>query len=103
TILPYRLDLIAEKHRSWRDFTLGSPTTALREIIAAFPVYRTYVGALVSDAEYAEGGPETVPVVSQEDREYIARAVTHARRRTPSMSTVIYDFVQDVLTMKCPE
>src|SRR4029453_5085875 len=53
-MLAHRLDRISEKHRSSRDFTLGSLTTALREIIAAFPVYRTYVGERVGGADEAD-------------------------------------------------
>ena len=71
-MLAHRLNVISEKHRSSRDFTLLSLTGALREIVANFPVYRTYVG---------EGaGP------SEADRDYIARAVAQAKRRTPSVS-----------------
>src|SRR4029453_14984229 len=106
-MLAHRLDRISEKHRSSRDFTLGSLTTVLREIIAAFPVYRTYVGERVGGGdEAARRGAEAadgVPTVSQKDREYIARAVAVARRRTPTMSALVYDFVQDVLTLRFPE
>jgi (1->4)-alpha-D-glucan 1-alpha-D-glucosylmutase len=86
-MLSHRLNRISEKHRSSRDFTLGSLTTALREIIAAFPVYRTYVGDRPDDR----------------DREYIARAVAHAKRRTATMYASIYDWIQDVLTLRFPE
>src|SRR5262245_58696391 len=115
-LLAHRLDRISEKHRSSRDFTLGSLTTALREIIAAFPVYRTYVAERLGDASRPGDTPEprtadggaapagsAAAAVSQQDREYIARAVTTARRRTPTMSALVYDFVQDVLTLKFPE
>ncbi len=87
-MLGHRLNRISEKHRSSRDFTLGSLTTALREIIAAFPVYRTYIG------ESSDGN---------RDREYVARAVSQARRRTPTMNDSVYDWIQDVLTLKFPE
>jgi (1->4)-alpha-D-glucan 1-alpha-D-glucosylmutase len=89
-MLGHRLNRISEKHRASRDFTLGSLTTALREIIAAFPVYRTYVG---------EGGVEGG---SSPDREYVARAVAHARRRTPTMNASVYDWIEDVLTLRLP-
>ncbi len=88
-MLAHRLDAMSEKHRSSRDFTLGSLTRALAEIIANFPVYRTYVG---EDPR----GP------SERDREYIARAVVQAKRRTPLMSPSIYDWIQDVLTLRYP-
>src|SRR5439155_763727 len=41
--LGYQLKRIAWKNRWYRDFTLNSLTFAIREIIAAFPVYRTYL------------------------------------------------------------
>src|SRR5262249_60125922 len=44
SMLGHRLDRVSEKHRSSRDFTLASLTPRLREIIARFPVYRTYLG-----------------------------------------------------------
>ena len=105
-MLGHRLDQISEKHRSSRDFTLGSLTTVLREIIAAFPVYRTYAGERVGDGDEADRrgtDSDGVPTVSQKDREYIARAVAVARRRTPTMSALVYDWVQDVLTLRFPE
>src|SRR5205814_5679038 len=83
-MLANRLNRISEKHRSSRDFTLGSLRRALREIVAAFPVYRTYLG----DDEGTEAGPagtEAGPVgkapspqASERDRESIARAVNAA-------------------------
>ncbi len=88
-MLGHRLNQISEKHRSSRDFTLGSLTNALAEIVANFPVYRTYVGD-------GDGGP------TEADREYIARAVAQAKRRTPTVSGSIYDWIQDVLTLKDP-
>ena len=91
-MLGHRLNRISEKHRSSRDFTLGSLTTALREIIAAFPVYRTYVGE----------SPDP-PAVSARDREYIARAIGHAKRRTPTMSESVYDWIHNVLILRFPE
>jgi (1->4)-alpha-D-glucan 1-alpha-D-glucosylmutase len=113
-MLGHRLNRISEKHRSSRDFTLGSLTTALREIIAAFPVYRTYIGES-SDGNHAAGtrgssadrrAPEPgggAPTVDQKDREYVARAVSQAKRRTPTMNDSVYDWIQDVLMLKFPE
>jgi (1->4)-alpha-D-glucan 1-alpha-D-glucosylmutase len=97
-VLGHRLNRISEKHRSSRDFTLRSLTAALREIIAAFPVYRTYVGDAPSD-----GGGAPAPPITDRDREYIARAVAHAKRRTPAMNESVYDWVHDVLTLRFPE
>src|SRR5213593_4766358 len=85
----HRLDRICEKHRSSRDFTLASLTQALREIVACFPVYRTYVG------DSRDGRRES-------DQEYIARAVAMAKRRTPAMDVSIYDWIHDLLVLKFP-
>src|SRR4029453_12657631 len=89
SMLGHRLDRISEKHRSSRDFTLASLTRALREIVANFPVYRTYVG-------------EDRPAVNDSDRAFIARAVAQAKRRPPLTSPSIYDWIQDILTLRFP-
>jgi (1->4)-alpha-D-glucan 1-alpha-D-glucosylmutase len=87
--LGQRLDSISERHRSSRDFTLASLTQALREIVACFPVYRTYVG------DSADG-------IRESDQAYIARAVAMAKRRTPIMDVSIYDWIHDLLVWKFP-
>jgi (1->4)-alpha-D-glucan 1-alpha-D-glucosylmutase len=88
-MLANRLKAISEKHRSSRDFTLGSLAHALTEIVANFPVYRTYVG-------------EDQRGVSARDREFITRAVVQAKRRSPLTSPSIYDWIQDILTLRVP-
>ena len=42
-MLAHQLDRLSEKNRWSRDFTLNSLRHALREIIACFPVYRSYI------------------------------------------------------------
>jgi (1->4)-alpha-D-glucan 1-alpha-D-glucosylmutase len=107
-MLAHRLDRLSEKHRASRDFTLGSLTTALREIISAFPVYRTYVGEPVpaGAATAGAGAPRPPggdhPLVSPRDREYIARAVGRAKLHTPIMSASIFDWIEEVLTLRAP-
>ncbi len=44
-VLARRLDHISEQHRWSRDFTLESLRDGLREVLAAFPAYRTYVAS----------------------------------------------------------
>jgi (1->4)-alpha-D-glucan 1-alpha-D-glucosylmutase len=85
-MLGHRLNTISEKHRSSRDFTLGSLTRALRDTIVGFPVYRTYVDGRVT----------------ARDRDYIARAIAHARRRA-AIDATVYDWLEDVLTLDLPE
>ena len=56
-VLGHRLNVMSEKHRSSRDFTLGSLTHALRQLIASFPVYRTYVGDTPADPRRTRSAP----------------------------------------------
>lgn len=88
SVLGHQLDRISEQNRRSRDFTLNSLTSALREIIACFPVYRTYV---------------TAAGVSERDRKYIERAVARARQRNPATSASIFNFVRDTLLVRISE
>jgi (1->4)-alpha-D-glucan 1-alpha-D-glucosylmutase len=81
-VLANRLDRIAEANWRTRDFTLNTLREVLREIVAAFPVYRTYVTA-------KGAGPE--------DRRDIEWAVSVARKHSAAPGDA-FDFVRDVLT-----
>jgi (1->4)-alpha-D-glucan 1-alpha-D-glucosylmutase len=83
-VLGHQIDLLSERHRHYRDFTLNSLTQAMREIIACFPVYRTYV-------------TEREPDISPRDRGYIEQAVHEAKRRNPNRPAAVYAFVGDLL------
>jgi (1->4)-alpha-D-glucan 1-alpha-D-glucosylmutase len=87
-VLGHQLDRISEQNRWSRDFTLSSQTEAIREIIANFPVYRTYIG---------ESG------VLDRDRRYVEMAVSRAKRRNPATSASIFDFVRNILLLKYPD
>ncbi|MBO0735059.1 MAG: malto-oligosyltrehalose synthase [Alphaproteobacteria bacterium] len=71
--------------RNWRtrDFTLNGMLSALIEVIAAFPVYRTYVSL--------EGA-------SADDRRYIEWALAQAKKRWRIEGSSIFDFLHGVLT-----
>jgi (1->4)-alpha-D-glucan 1-alpha-D-glucosylmutase len=88
-VLGHLLDRLSERNRRSRDFTLGSLTDALREIIACFPVYRTYI-----DARSGR--------VSDRDQGYIERATDTALRRNRSMSAAAFAFVRDTLLLRWP-
>lgn len=89
-VLAVRLDKISEQHRWSRDFTQESLKFALREVIACFPVYRTYI----------RPGQETV---SQNDRQLIISAIKEAKRRNPSTSNAVFDFIASVLLLEDPD
>jgi (1->4)-alpha-D-glucan 1-alpha-D-glucosylmutase len=109
-MLAHRLNTISETHRASRDFTLGALTRALREVIAAFPVYRTYISAVGapspgsgtrrSGEDSAEG---TIGAITDRDRDYIRRAIATARRQVASADASIYDWLEQVLTLTAPE
>lgn len=89
-VLARKLDRISEQHRWSRDFTLESLRDALREVLATFPVYRTYVR---SDAQ----------TVDPEDRRQVSVAIREAKRRNPAISESVFDFIQSVLLLEHPE
>ncbi len=88
-VLGHALSRLAEQNRYSRDFTLNSLISALREVIACFPVYRTYVNGRGD--------------VSLQDRACVEVAVAFAKRRNPATNVSIFDFVRDVLLLRYPE
>ena len=89
-VLSRRLTRIAEQSRYTRDFTQNSLHQALTEVIACFPVYRTYIS-------------RTQATVSPDDRLNINAAVRAAKRRNPAMDTSIFDFIASLLLLKDPK
>jgi (1->4)-alpha-D-glucan 1-alpha-D-glucosylmutase len=89
-VLARHLDRISEHHRWSRDFTLFSLQGALAEVIACFPVYRTYIRGVKN-------------MVSDEDQQCILSALRTAKRRNPAVSESVFDFVASVLLLQDPE
>jgi (1->4)-alpha-D-glucan 1-alpha-D-glucosylmutase len=89
-VLARRLDRICQQHRHSRDFTLETLRFALSEIIACFPVYRTY-----STADQCEPGPE--------DRRHIEKAITEAKARNATTSESVFDVIGSLLLLEDPE
>ena len=77
---------IAEIDRRSRDFTFNSLRQALAEVIACFPVYRTYI----------------TDTIAESDRRYIEWAVAAAKRRRSSTEGPILDFVRAALLLELP-
>jgi (1->4)-alpha-D-glucan 1-alpha-D-glucosylmutase len=86
--LGHYLNRMSEKNRHTRDFTLNSLTHAIVEVIACFPVYRTYTN---SDS------------VTDRDRQYTELALAKAKRKNPAISESIFDFLRDVLLLRYPD
>lgn len=85
-VLANKLSRIAQSDRMTCDYSLNGLRDALIEIVAAFPVYRTYI---------ANGA------CSEADLRYIDSAISKAKRRDHTDDLSIYDFVRNVLTTEC--
>ena len=88
-VLGSLLDRLSERNRWYRDFTLEALSRTVRETIACFPVYRTYV---------EPGQP-----LSEEDTQIVERAIAAAKRRNPAMEESIFNFLRDVLLLRSPQ
>ncbi len=78
---------ICECHREWRDFTQHDVIRAIRELVACFPVYRTYVV------------PERNEI-TKEDERYVTEAVAAAKASRPELDGELFDFLADVLLLR---
>jgi len=81
-MLTIELKRIAERSRRGIDYSLHGLLLALKELIACFPVYRSYI---------SDRGP------SELDRQYIQRATDAAVGRNPKTEASIFAFIRDVL------
>jgi (1->4)-alpha-D-glucan 1-alpha-D-glucosylmutase len=87
-VLSHLLDQISMPDRRARDFTRSVLRNVIRETIAEFPVYRTYID---------ERGN-----VSEFDRRYIEDAIERGKLRTPEI-TPAFDFLRRVLLLQQAE
>jgi len=87
-VLAGQLSRIAQADTRICDFTQNGLRDALAEIVACFPVYRTYITAAGASAE---------------DTRYVDWAVSVAKRRSQAADVSIFDFVRDVLLIVAAE
>lgn len=80
-VLSNSLLRLAREDRRTRDFTFSVLRRALAELVAAFPVYRTYI----------------IDEPSARDRRFVDWAVGLARRRTLGADASLFDFLKRVL------
>ena len=85
-VLTHLLAEISSSDRRARDFTLKTLRDSIRETIACFPVYRTYID---ERGEYTD-----------RDKSYIEFAVRTAKRLNTGMSSRVFDFLRDTLELK---
>ncbi|HLV66113.1 MAG TPA: malto-oligosyltrehalose synthase [Polyangiaceae bacterium] len=77
---------VCEENRRFRDYSRHEVHEALQEVLACFPVYRTYV-----DPDRA--------VTSEEDARVIRRAIQAAKDARPDLDAELLDFLERVLTL----
>lgn len=87
-VLANKLSQISESDPDTRDYTLKNLRQALAEIVACFPVYRTYLRP---------------GEVSEADRRYVEWAVAQAKRHSAAADMSVFSFVQDVLLLHAAE
>jgi (1->4)-alpha-D-glucan 1-alpha-D-glucosylmutase len=78
---------ICERHRRYRDFTRHEVHEVIREVVACFPVYRSYVNA--------ETGR-----LSREDRQAIQAAVAGARAARDDLDPELIGFLEELLSLR---
>lgn len=89
TVLAHMLDELSLSDRCARDYTRKELRDVIRETIACFPVYRTYID---------ERGE-----LSERDRAYIHEAIVRAKRRNPDKAPASFDFLRDILLLRHKE
>ena len=77
---------ICERHRRQRDYTRRELRDSLREVLAAFAVYRSY--------------PRPGNEVTFADRAKVAAAITAARQRRPDLDPELLDFIGALLLLR---
>jgi len=85
-VLTHMLNEISNQDRRARDYTRGVLREAIRETIAYFPVYRTYID---------ERGH-----VSESDRRYIEQATNLAKRHNGTIAPAAFDFLRHILLLE---
>ena len=81
-VLAGELSRLAKMNRYTQDYTLNSLREALIEIVAHFPVYRTYI---------------SFDTMSRHDRNYIDWAIARACAARQAEDITVYDFLRAVL------
>ena len=81
-MLAHGLNRISESNRRYRDFTLDSLQEGLREVVACFPVYRSY---------FTGDGHDSF------DERVVDAAMSEALRRNPVLEPSMFAFIRQML------
>jgi (1->4)-alpha-D-glucan 1-alpha-D-glucosylmutase len=86
-MLATQLAELAQQDRRSIDFTVHALHTALREVIACFPVYRSYVRP---------------GHISEQDTRHIEQAIDAAIARSAPQYSGVFDYLRDILLLRYP-
>jgi len=78
---------ICESHRERRDYTRDDVVRAIRELVAAFPVYRTYIV------------PER-DEIAEDDKRYINETIDNVKAGRPDLDADLFEFMRDILLLR---
>ncbi|HEX4168312.1 MAG TPA: malto-oligosyltrehalose synthase [Bryobacteraceae bacterium] len=78
---------ICESHRNQRDYTRHDAMRAIREVVACFPVYRTYIAPVRDE-------------LTDDDKYYTDVAVEAAKQNRPEIDAGLFDFMRDILLLR---
>ena len=78
---------VCEGQKRYRDYTRRDLNAMVREVIACFPIYRTYVQAERGD-------------VSETDVRYVEEAIGAAKANRPDIDPELLDFLHDLLLLR---
>ncbi|HEY8157321.1 MAG TPA: malto-oligosyltrehalose synthase [Methylobacter sp.] len=84
-VLANQLSKIADASSKTRDYTLYALRNALLEVIACFPVYRTYINN---------------QTVSKEDSQYIKWAIDQSKQRSWAADKTVFEFIRQLLLLE---
>jgi (1->4)-alpha-D-glucan 1-alpha-D-glucosylmutase len=80
---------LCARSRYGQDFTWRQLRCALVELVAAFPVYRTYL-------------TEKAAEVAPSERQFIEQAVAEAQEQDPTLDRAVFRFLEDLLLLRFP-
>jgi len=87
--LTAQLKALAGSTRYWQDFTARELREAMTEVIAAFPVYRTYIGSETS-------------APSATERDFMTQAIASARNQRQDIDAKVFEFLAQLLQLDFP-
>lgn len=78
---------ICQQHPIFKNFTYNELRQAIRELIACFPIYRTYIRAEQKQ-------------ISETDKDIITSTINKAKKMRPNLNFAIFEFLKSVLLLQ---